>query len=216
MAGVQYTARAMLLPHSIQTGSGSHPATIQLVPGTVSPGIRSIGVKLTTHIGLVLRSRMVELYLHSPIHLHGVVFYCARRKYYERNYNQTHRLTHTLIVTGMNIYFHLMVHSYYNQSHTLTHTLIVTGMNIYFHLVVHSYYKQVKSIAPDVSETASRQPSTLSVMKPDLSQPASPLAQYILQVPTLPSIHYPPQKKVSKLGNSTEHLGSTVSWVEKI
>jgi hypothetical protein len=89
-------------------------------------------------------------------------------------------------------------------------------MNIYFHLVVHSYYKQVKSIAPDVSETVSRQPSALSFTKPDPSQPATPLAQYILQVPTLPSIHYPPQKRVSKLDNSTERLGSTVSWVEKI
>jgi hypothetical protein len=99
------------------------------------------------------------------------------------------------------------------------HTLSsVTGMNIYFHLVVHSYYKQVKSIAPDVSETVSRQPSALSVIKPYPSRPATPLAQYILQVPTLPSIRYPPQKKLSKLDkdNSTELFGSTVSWVEKI
>jgi hypothetical protein len=31
------------------------------------------GVKLTTHLHLVPRSRMVELYLHSPICLHSVV-----------------------------------------------------------------------------------------------------------------------------------------------
>jgi hypothetical protein len=31
------------------------------------------GVKLTTHLHLAPRSRMVELYLHSPIHLHDVV-----------------------------------------------------------------------------------------------------------------------------------------------
>jgi hypothetical protein len=30
-------------------------------------------VKLTTHLYLELKSRMVELYLHSPIYLHGVV-----------------------------------------------------------------------------------------------------------------------------------------------
>jgi hypothetical protein len=31
------------------------------------------GVKLTTHTHVMLRSRMMELYLHFPIHLHGVV-----------------------------------------------------------------------------------------------------------------------------------------------
>jgi hypothetical protein len=31
------------------------------------------GVKLTTHLHLVLRLRMVELYLHSAISLHGLV-----------------------------------------------------------------------------------------------------------------------------------------------
>jgi hypothetical protein len=31
------------------------------------------GVKLTTHLQLVPRSRMVELYLRSPICLHGIV-----------------------------------------------------------------------------------------------------------------------------------------------
>jgi hypothetical protein len=33
------------------------------------------GLKLTTHFHLVLRPRMVELYLHSPICLHGVVLH---------------------------------------------------------------------------------------------------------------------------------------------
>jgi hypothetical protein len=31
-------------------------------------------VKLITHLYIVPRSRMVELYLHSPLCLHGVVF----------------------------------------------------------------------------------------------------------------------------------------------
>jgi hypothetical protein len=43
-----------------------HP--IQWVRGEISPG-----VKVATHLHLVLRSRMVELYLHSPICLHGIV-----------------------------------------------------------------------------------------------------------------------------------------------
>jgi hypothetical protein len=33
-------------------------------------------MKQTTHLNLVPRSRMVELYLHSFIHHHGVVFNC--------------------------------------------------------------------------------------------------------------------------------------------
>jgi hypothetical protein len=41
---------------------------IQWLPGFLSPG-----VKLTTNLHLVLRSRMVELYLHSPIRLHSIV-----------------------------------------------------------------------------------------------------------------------------------------------
>jgi hypothetical protein len=46
---------------------------IQWVPGLFPRGWSRQGVKLTTHLHLVLRSRMVELYLQSPIHLHGVV-----------------------------------------------------------------------------------------------------------------------------------------------
>jgi hypothetical protein len=32
------------------------------------------GVKLTTHLHLASMSRMIEIYIHSPIRLHGVVF----------------------------------------------------------------------------------------------------------------------------------------------
>jgi hypothetical protein len=41
------------------------------LPSLLSSGHRL--VKLTIHLHLVLRSRIVELYLHSPIHIHGVV-----------------------------------------------------------------------------------------------------------------------------------------------
>jgi hypothetical protein len=37
------------------------------------PGAFSLGVKLTTHLHLLPRSRMVELYLHSLICLNGIV-----------------------------------------------------------------------------------------------------------------------------------------------
>jgi hypothetical protein len=35
--------------------------------------LKGMGVKLTIHLHLVVRARMVELYLHSPIRLHGVM-----------------------------------------------------------------------------------------------------------------------------------------------
>jgi hypothetical protein len=38
------------------------------------------GVKLTTHLQLISKSRMVELYLHSPIRLHGVLLNCLTRE----------------------------------------------------------------------------------------------------------------------------------------
>jgi hypothetical protein len=37
------------------------------------PGLKRLGMKLTTHLRLVPRSRMMDLYLHSPIRLHGAV-----------------------------------------------------------------------------------------------------------------------------------------------
>jgi hypothetical protein len=46
---------------------------IQWVPWALSPGGKRQGVKLTTHLHLVPRSRMVELYLHSPVCLYGIV-----------------------------------------------------------------------------------------------------------------------------------------------
>lgn len=39
-----------------------------------SGGQRGWGVKLTTQLYLVSRSKMIELYLHSPICSHGLVF----------------------------------------------------------------------------------------------------------------------------------------------
>jgi hypothetical protein len=46
---------------------------IQWVPRVLSPWESGQGMKLTTHLHLVLRSRMMELYLHSPICVHGMV-----------------------------------------------------------------------------------------------------------------------------------------------
>jgi hypothetical protein len=52
--------------HSVETDSGAHPVYNPMATG-VKP---ARCVKLTTDFHAVPRSRMVELYLHSPIYLH--------------------------------------------------------------------------------------------------------------------------------------------------
>jgi hypothetical protein len=48
-------------------------ADILIVPGSISLGVKLQGVKLTTQFLLVPRSRMVEIYLNSPICLYGTM-----------------------------------------------------------------------------------------------------------------------------------------------
>jgi hypothetical protein len=60
------------LLHSVQTDSGPTKPPIQLVQGVLSLGVKRYGRK-ADHSHLLPRSRKVELYLHSPICLHGVV-----------------------------------------------------------------------------------------------------------------------------------------------
>jgi hypothetical protein len=56
--------------HSVHTGSGAHPtSSIQRVPRK-----NGQGMNLTTHLHLLPRSKILGIYLHSLIHLHGVVF----------------------------------------------------------------------------------------------------------------------------------------------
>jgi hypothetical protein len=55
-------------------GPALGPTRFQRVPGALSPEVKAAGgVKVTTHFHLVPRSRMVKLYLHSPICLLGIV-----------------------------------------------------------------------------------------------------------------------------------------------
>jgi hypothetical protein len=61
---------------------------IQWVPGAPFPGIQRKGCEADRHLHLVLRSRMVELYLHSAICLHG------------NNYAQGLYLLHYSVLTG--------------------------------------------------------------------------------------------------------------------
>jgi hypothetical protein len=93
--------RDLSLFHSFQTGYGATQHPFQLIPGVRSPGLSDRGVKLSTHPHLAPRSRMVELYLHSDIGLHGMVL-CLdtkttssfidsvsrnRQQYYQDSYN---------------------------------------------------------------------------------------------------------------------------------
>jgi hypothetical protein len=57
-------------------GCGTHPASYTV--GTIGSSVANkIGpgseVKLTTHVNLLMTYRMVELHLHSPIRLSGIV-----------------------------------------------------------------------------------------------------------------------------------------------
>jgi hypothetical protein len=61
------------LLHTVEAGSGAPPSLLPIGAGAYSPGLKSRSVKLTTHSHIVQRLRMVELYLHSPICIHGVV-----------------------------------------------------------------------------------------------------------------------------------------------
>jgi hypothetical protein len=52
---------------------GSIQPTIHWVLAVIFPGVRDQGVKLTTHLHLMSRARILELYLYFNICLHVVV-----------------------------------------------------------------------------------------------------------------------------------------------
>jgi hypothetical protein len=58
----------------VHTGSVAHTAYYQMDSGGYIPGGKRQALKLTTHLQIVLRWRMVELYLHLPTCLHGILF----------------------------------------------------------------------------------------------------------------------------------------------
>jgi hypothetical protein len=65
-------ARDFSPPHKAQTDSGAQPVSYSV--GVVSPGESGLCVKMTIHFHVVPRIRMVELYIHSPIRPHYVMF----------------------------------------------------------------------------------------------------------------------------------------------
>jgi hypothetical protein len=74
-AGVRFQARGrFFFLHSVQNGCKVHPVTYPMGNWAKFPeGKVEGGVKLTIHLYLLPRSRMMELYLHSPVRLHGTV-----------------------------------------------------------------------------------------------------------------------------------------------
>jgi hypothetical protein len=58
----------------VQTGSGAHPDSYPIGTGESfrASWVERSDVKLTTHLHLVPKSRMVELYLHPPYVVMGV------------------------------------------------------------------------------------------------------------------------------------------------
>jgi hypothetical protein len=62
------------LLHSAQTGSGAHPASYPMGTEGFYLGVKRQGREANHLPPLVPGSRMVELYLHSPICLHSMVF----------------------------------------------------------------------------------------------------------------------------------------------
>jgi hypothetical protein len=75
MAGVQFLAgaRDFSLLHSVQTGSGNHPTSYPMGAGTPSLGVKRPGCEADHYLLPMLRLKMVELYRHSSIYLHGIV-----------------------------------------------------------------------------------------------------------------------------------------------
>jgi hypothetical protein len=67
-------SKVFFLPYSVQTGSEAHPVSYSVGSGDSFLWWKVAGgVKLTTYLHLMPRSRMVELCLHSSTRLDGVV-----------------------------------------------------------------------------------------------------------------------------------------------
>jgi hypothetical protein len=75
MAGITYLAKVRIFSSPLHPDWYWGPSSLLSngYLGIFFPGAKQLGVKLTTHFHLVPRSRMMELYLRSPIFLHGIV-----------------------------------------------------------------------------------------------------------------------------------------------
>jgi hypothetical protein len=77
MIGVQIPAGAgnFSLRHRVQTDSGAHPTSCLVVNGALSLGVKRPGSEADHSSPFNAEVKeYLDLYLHSPIRLHGVVF----------------------------------------------------------------------------------------------------------------------------------------------
>jgi hypothetical protein len=58
----------------VKTGSGAHTVSYPIGTGVLSPEVKRPELKPTNHFHSVLRSRIVQLRLHAPIRLNGLMF----------------------------------------------------------------------------------------------------------------------------------------------
>jgi len=61
----------------VQTGPGAHPASYTMGTGSLSLGVKRLGVALTTHPDLKPILKRVEMYSYSPF---WVFMACSRTK----------------------------------------------------------------------------------------------------------------------------------------
>jgi hypothetical protein len=66
--------RDFSLLHSVETGSGAHPASYPMSNGVLPPGVKRRGYEADLHP--VPRSGIVELYLYSTICILGIELNC--------------------------------------------------------------------------------------------------------------------------------------------
>jgi hypothetical protein len=70
------------LHHCIHTGSGAHPASCPSGSRTLSLEVKWLEHEADHSIPFSAEVNSMELYLHSPIHLHGVVLSYAQGQLY--------------------------------------------------------------------------------------------------------------------------------------
>jgi hypothetical protein len=67
-------ARDFSVLYTVQTSFEAHPDSYTMDKGGSFPeGKAARGLKLTVHFHLMQRSKMMELYVHSPIRFYGIL-----------------------------------------------------------------------------------------------------------------------------------------------
>jgi hypothetical protein len=70
----RYSWRKQNKFHSVQASSEAHSVSHPITTGGFFQGVKRPGCEVGSHLHLMPRSRMMELYLHSVTYLHGMVF----------------------------------------------------------------------------------------------------------------------------------------------